>query len=360
MTSLRRVAANQKNALKSTGPRSEQGKLRSRRNALKHGLAGNGLVLPDEEQNEVLRRCAEWNSPLRPWDSFDCWLVERIAIYTLRLDRCALHESTLRTRRAQRAGDCWDADRRADAEELGARLGKRPELVCHQLKRTAHGCDWLIGRWEALVAVLEAGAAWDDAQRSLALDLLGIPTGLRTASSPLDPPAGADEAAHLAVLARDEVVRLRDRKAALDAKDGAEQGDAMLGLEADPGAEVRLLRRYETSCMRHLEWAMAQLRARKRGPLPPPPRPTSPSPDRDARPGPGGAEAPDSGDRPRRSPLMPPKFPDWCALDDVATPLAIVGGATTPIVPISAVAPAPPPGNRRSRREARRKARRAG
>lgn len=39
MTSLRKVEANRRNAARSTGPRSVQGKLRASRNALKHGLS---------------------------------------------------------------------------------------------------------------------------------------------------------------------------------------------------------------------------------------------------------------------------------------------------------------------------------
>jgi hypothetical protein len=39
MTSDRKVASNRRNAQKSTGPRSETGRRRSRRNALRHGLA---------------------------------------------------------------------------------------------------------------------------------------------------------------------------------------------------------------------------------------------------------------------------------------------------------------------------------
>jgi hypothetical protein len=39
MTSDRKIASNQKNAQKSTGPRSEIGRRHSRRNALRHGLA---------------------------------------------------------------------------------------------------------------------------------------------------------------------------------------------------------------------------------------------------------------------------------------------------------------------------------
>jgi hypothetical protein len=39
MTSVRKIQSNRKNAQKSTGPRSEAGRHRSRRNALRHGLA---------------------------------------------------------------------------------------------------------------------------------------------------------------------------------------------------------------------------------------------------------------------------------------------------------------------------------
>jgi hypothetical protein len=42
------ILANQANAKLSTGPKSEAGKERSRRNSLKHGMTGGGVVLPEE------------------------------------------------------------------------------------------------------------------------------------------------------------------------------------------------------------------------------------------------------------------------------------------------------------------------
>jgi hypothetical protein len=39
MTSARQLAANRRNAVRSTGPRTRAGKIRSRRNALRHGLS---------------------------------------------------------------------------------------------------------------------------------------------------------------------------------------------------------------------------------------------------------------------------------------------------------------------------------
>ena len=51
MTSFRQIEANRRNALKSTGPTSEAGKQRSRRNAVRHGLTAETVIttLEDEE-----------------------------------------------------------------------------------------------------------------------------------------------------------------------------------------------------------------------------------------------------------------------------------------------------------------------
>jgi hypothetical protein len=56
MTTWRQIAANRHNAEKSTGPRTEAGKRRSRRNALRHGLCAETVVeiLEDVEDYKAL------------------------------------------------------------------------------------------------------------------------------------------------------------------------------------------------------------------------------------------------------------------------------------------------------------------
>src|SRR5256885_551006 len=51
--SAAQIAANRRNSQLSTGPKTDEGKARSRRNALKHGLTGEGVALPDEAAAEV-------------------------------------------------------------------------------------------------------------------------------------------------------------------------------------------------------------------------------------------------------------------------------------------------------------------
>src|SRR5438477_10807615 len=44
MTSFRQIEANRRNAIRSTGPSTEEGKRRSRRNAIRHGLCAETVI----------------------------------------------------------------------------------------------------------------------------------------------------------------------------------------------------------------------------------------------------------------------------------------------------------------------------
>jgi len=50
MSSDKQVQANRRNALKSTGPRTPEGKAAVRQNALRHGLLSKETLLPGEDQ----------------------------------------------------------------------------------------------------------------------------------------------------------------------------------------------------------------------------------------------------------------------------------------------------------------------
>ena len=144
MATPSQILANRANALKSTGPRTSEGKDASRRNALKHGLAAETLVLPEDEGDAVAERMLAWGPALGPRDEYECWLVEEVALSSVRVDRCRAVERAQRNRQARRASERWDADRREEAEKLGATLRKAPAHRARLLRSTVQGCDWMI------------------------------------------------------------------------------------------------------------------------------------------------------------------------------------------------------------------------
>jgi hypothetical protein len=97
------IEANRRNAQLSTGPRSTEGKERSRRNALKHGLTGEGVALPNEDADEVESRFESFREEFRPSSEFGETLVRRAAILSVRLDRSVSHETAALSTRIRQA-----------------------------------------------------------------------------------------------------------------------------------------------------------------------------------------------------------------------------------------------------------------
>ena len=58
MATEAQTLANRANALKSTGPRTREGKDLARRNAMKHGLCAETLLLPEDEEDAIAVRLA--------------------------------------------------------------------------------------------------------------------------------------------------------------------------------------------------------------------------------------------------------------------------------------------------------------
>src|SRR5215204_2765127 len=87
MTSDKKTEANRRNALKSTGPNTPEGKAAVRLNALKHGLLSRETLLPGEDE-EALRELGErLREELQPVGVLENLLVERIIASYWRLRR---------------------------------------------------------------------------------------------------------------------------------------------------------------------------------------------------------------------------------------------------------------------------------
>ena len=82
-----RIKANRNNAKKSTGPRTQEGKTRSAKNALKHGLLARDTVMPGEDPADFDRQLSALDADIQPGNSLEFELVRQIADAQWRMRR---------------------------------------------------------------------------------------------------------------------------------------------------------------------------------------------------------------------------------------------------------------------------------
>ena len=199
MTSPARIAANQRNAQTSTGPKSAEGKAKAALNALKHGLSAETVVLPGENAEAFEQRLAMWREAYGAADPARAAMIDRAVISTWRLDRCARAEKARATARERHAADEFELAQRRRAEELGAKLLYEPtdrgepwknkdEVSTQRFARRenepaafflremlsfAQGVDWLLARWAELREPLASFGTWENNQIYEAARMLG-------------------------------------------------------------------------------------------------------------------------------------------------------------------------------------------
>lgn len=82
-----RVKANRQNAKKSTGPKTANGKARSKFNAIKHGLTAREVVIPGEDGKVFEQLNQQLVAELAPEGMLEATLVDHIAVGFWRLRR---------------------------------------------------------------------------------------------------------------------------------------------------------------------------------------------------------------------------------------------------------------------------------
>ena len=288
MATERQVEANRRNAARSTGPKSEAGKAKSRVNAVTHGLASE--TVQDSGRSEAFEaRRAAWGAEQGPLGESAGWALDRAVAASLRIERVeqAMEDHIESTR--QRARLAWDEDRSVEAAETFARLGRDPVVAARKLRATLAGAILLSEAWTALGETLRLGD-WSDGERSRALDLLGVAPDLRQGWTAIDPPPGDDPLDFRKGLVVDEVERLEaaihEAFAPLDEGDRRRAISGDLALISRPG---KLLARYERDAWRHYRESMAEVRTAEpqtqAAPPPSPPvRPQAPAAPKPAAP----------------------------------------------------------------------------
>ncbi len=87
MTSDKQAQANRRNALKSSGPKTPEGKATVRHNATKHGLLSRDVLLPGEDGAALEELSERLRDELQPVGELESLLVDRIIAAYWRLRR---------------------------------------------------------------------------------------------------------------------------------------------------------------------------------------------------------------------------------------------------------------------------------
>lgn len=167
MTSLKQIEANRLNALKSTGPRTEEGKQRSRQNALRHGLTAETVITALESSADYQAFEKSIASDYQIRSATERELVARLASVLWRLRRSTSIETGLfqiqgdlmrdRSAGASRRRNVplpeWydelDTARSVDGNSTGESPNSSPTAYCFlQVSRLGYGTFDLLSRYE--------------------------------------------------------------------------------------------------------------------------------------------------------------------------------------------------------------------
>ena len=158
MTSEQQITANRRNALRSTGPRTDRGKWTSRQNAFRHGLTAETVVRFAEDADAYSAFEAEVFAEFNPRTVTERELTKRLAALMWRLRRAASVETELfniqaaiiKERRATQPQDGHDQVHQASVLQNEANLSS--VSIAHCFLRLANlGNDILdkISRYES-------------------------------------------------------------------------------------------------------------------------------------------------------------------------------------------------------------------
>src|SRR6202047_2996288 len=95
MIPAKQLAANRNNAQKSTGPKTVEGRQRSRMNALRHGLTGQVTTMTEEDRAAHNQFSQALIKSLAPEGAMEIQLAQRVATDSWRLNRISAIEDNL-------------------------------------------------------------------------------------------------------------------------------------------------------------------------------------------------------------------------------------------------------------------------
>jgi hypothetical protein len=139
MSTDRQIEANQRNARESSGPRTVAGKSRAAENALKHGLVGRHIVLPNENARKYNAFRAGIFLSLDPEGDLESFLADTIVAHAWRLRRipmleAAVHRRSRHDRSIHQAQEVLDEAISVETSTILASLTKIPKPAAYRVE----------------------------------------------------------------------------------------------------------------------------------------------------------------------------------------------------------------------------------
>jgi len=271
-TTAKQIAANQRNAAKSTGPRTPRGRAASKMNAIKHGILSHEVLLSSRlgresvEEFEALHQ--RFVEDLQPEGPLEEMLVDQIVTAHWRQRRALTAEAGEIARGLHVIKRRRDLGPAPSVMRLQSLVWSDPALA---LEQSAAGnavlAEWLT---EMRRTVKVEGALTEASIQSLAALLGGKPSSLveelEDFRRSLDPAPGNPDAAQREDV-KTETIAFLDRRIDFHrtmrrhwADQDEQENDARLAAAMLPSNEVLdKIQRYETKLERQIQRAMVQL-----------------------------------------------------------------------------------------------------
>src|SRR4051812_10608230 len=131
--SAAQLEANRRNAGCSTGPKSPEGKARSKFNRVIHGCYSDEAILPGEDAEALEHRLFTWADELGAVTEAERYAAARAVHASWKLDRCQRAEVQILTRQIHEAEEGYDDRLAAEVERLAQQLPTDPAGSVRQL-----------------------------------------------------------------------------------------------------------------------------------------------------------------------------------------------------------------------------------
>jgi hypothetical protein len=119
MATIPQIAANRLNALKSTGPKTPEGRAAVRLNGVKHGITAETLVLKGESEADFTTLLDSYAAEHQPATPTGEALVQQLALATWRLRRLYRAEAAFSTQKLAYIANTPAGGKLTDSERLG-------------------------------------------------------------------------------------------------------------------------------------------------------------------------------------------------------------------------------------------------